>query len=1119
MANFDFLKTKTEYRAFADAAIAAEQVYKTSPAMCAVGCRKSLELAVKWVYAADNIEMPYRDNLQSLIHEPSFKEALPYDTWKKFPFLIKLGNLSVHTNHSVTASNAIMALRVLFEFIEWIDYCYGADYKERRFDEKQIPTEKVVLDEKKIKEQDCLLQENEKEKQRLYAKIRELSAQLTAEKEKNQQNRTFMPDDPTEYETRKNYIDINLGFVGWVLSGPSKNVWEEYPVENMGGVSGKNGFVDYVLFGKDGRPLAIVEAKRWSKDPNVGKYQAKLYADCLEQNFQVRPMIFLTNGYETYFWDDVGSTPRNVSNVFSEEDLERLMNRRTESHRDLHTIPIDDAITDRVYQKEAIRAVCSEIQRGVRKHLLVMATGTGKTRTVASLVDVLSKGNYVTNVLFLADRTALVTQAKDSFKNYLPRMSLCNLCSNKKEKDARIVFSTYPTILNAIDDTKRPEDVREFTPAHFDLIVIDESHRSIFRKYREIFDYFDAVLVGLTATPKMDVDRNTYEFFELDDNIPTYAYGYQEAVDEGYLVPYYNYEVYTKFLTEGITYDDLSPEDKKRFEDDFVEDDGVVPDFISEVLLNKTVYNIETIDNVLQEVMEKGIRINGGDMLGKTIIFAQNQRHAQLIVERFDKLYPEYHGNFAARVVCTDSYVQSIIDKFKQKDSGLQIAVSVDMLDTGIDVPECVNLVFFKKVRSKTKFWQMIGRGTRLCPTLECNDFRRGEYVGKKYFLIFDYCSNFAYFREHENDAGNGNIRTLSENIFIKRITLAADLQDSEFAADTYQALRNELVQTCRKQIQALNTNLSTVRLHLRYIDTYRKDDALTYISDTAKAELEREIAPLVQMKERDEMAKRFDNFMYGLMIAFAEKKKEYESARRQLCQIASQLEKQISIVMVKAQLSLIKSINTETFWMNADLCTFEHVRCSLRSLMQFLDGPGPKPVVYTMLTDPVIATKLGEPVTPYAFKDYKEKVNRYVNEHKDDVVIQRLIHNIPLTVKDYQELERIFTEDLGSKQEYEQQYGQLGFGLLVRQIAKMDHDAAEKAFSHLINERSLNEKQINFIRQIINYIEVNGYMDSPQVLLDPPFDRPNNVMEIFDMQEITEISQIIASIKKNAEI
>lgn len=369
--------------------------------------------------------------------------------------------------------------------------------------------------------------------------------------------------------------------------------------------------------------------------------------------------MFTTNGFETYFWDDKTSPQRPVSGIFSKDDLQKMMNRRSE-HKDLMQIPIDDKITDRYYQKEAIRAVCEQIQRGYRKHLLVMATGTGKTRTASSLTDVLSRGKYVTNVLFLADRTALVKQAKDDFKNYLPDMSLCNLCTNKDDRNARIVFSTYPTMLNAIDDTKNKDGIRLFTPAHFDLIIIDESHRSIFKKYRAIFEYFDAIMVGLTATPKTDVDRNTYDFFEMEHGVPTYAYDYETAVYQDHvLVPYYNYEVKTKFLDEGITYDDLFDKDKERYEDDFVED-GQMPEFIPSAAMNKFIFNEVTVDMVLQDLMERGIHVAGGDRIGKTIIFAQNKKHAEFILERFNKLYPniypEKKGIFAQRVICDDAY-------------------------------------------------------------------------------------------------------------------------------------------------------------------------------------------------------------------------------------------------------------------------------------------------------------------------------------------------------------------------------------------------------------------------------------------------------------------------------
>ena len=868
MSNFEFLKSQKQYSLFASAAIEAEKVYGSAPAMCAVGCRKALELAVKWVYAADNtMEMPYRDNLQSLIHEQSFRFAVDYNTWGKLPFIIKLGNLAVHTERSVQAADALNSLRGLFEFIQWVDYCYGSDYVERHFDEALIPTEKVIVDTKKIKEQESLLGEKDAEIEALRKQVEALSAQYTAEKEQHRQERSFEAEDLSEFKTRKIYIDVDMKLMGWKFTGVDADVQEEYPVEGMAGVIGQMGYCDYVLFGKDGRPLAVVEAKRTSKDPNIGRKQAVLYADCLERKFGRRPMMFTTNGFETYFWDDQTSPQRAVSGIFSKDDLQKLMNRRQE-RMDLMTVPISDKITDRYYQKEAIRAVCEQTQLGFRKHLLVMATGTGKTRTASSLTDVLSRGKWITNILFLADRTALVKQAKDDFKNYLPDMSLCNLCSNKDDRAARIVFSTYPTMLNAIDSAKTESGIPMFTPAHFDLIIIDESHRSIFKKYRAIFEYFDALMVGLTATPKTDVDRNTYDFFEMEHGVPTYAYDYETAVyTDHVLMPYYNYEVKTKFLDEGITYDELSDEDKERYEEDFIED-GMMPEFIPSAKLNNFVFNETTVDIVLQDLMERGIHVDGGDRLGKTIIFAQNKRHAEFILERFNKLYPQYNGTFAQRVICDDTYAQTVIDDFKSPEKPPYIAVSVDMMDTGIDVPECVNLVFFKKVRSKAKFWQMIGRGTRLCKELTCQDEIDGEYTDKRRFMIFDYCGNFEYFRTHKEGYEARETKSLSENIFGKRIRLAVALQESAFSEDSYQVWRQSLVSECHGQVCALNDELVSVRLRKQYVEKYKEIQVFSYISEGDKGELIAQLAPIVTLEDTDECAKRFDNFMYGLMIA-----------------------------------------------------------------------------------------------------------------------------------------------------------------------------------------------------------------------------------------------------------
>lgn len=1119
MSNFSFLHGNTQYALFAPAAIEAEKVYTSAPAMCAVGCRKALELAVKWVYSADNtMQMPYKDNLQSLIHEPTFRFAVDYNTWGKLPFIIKLGNLAVHTERSVQASDALASLQGLFEFIQWVDYCYGTDYEERKFDETLIPKEKVVVDTKKIKEQESLLGEKDAEIEALRKQVEQMSEQITAAKEQHQQDRTFVAADLSEFKTRKIYIDVDIKQMGWKFTGVDADVQEEYPVEGMAGVVGQMGYVDYVLFGKDGLPLAVVEAKRSSKDPNIGRKQAVLYADCLERKFGRRPMMFTTNGFETYFWDDRSSPQRKVSGIFSKDDLQKLMNRRTE-RLDLMAIPIDDKITDRYYQKEAIRAVCEQIGLGFRKHLLVMATGTGKTRTASSLTDVLSRGKHVTNVLFLADRTALVKQAKDDFKNYLPDMSLCNLCSNKDDRSARIVFSTYPTMLNAIDDMKAKDGQRMFTPAHFDLIIIDESHRSIFKKYRAIFEYFDAIMVGLTATPKTDVDRNTYDFFEMEHGVPTYAYDYETAVyTDHVLVPYYNYEVKTKFLEEGITYDDLSDEDKERYEDDFIED-GLMPDCIPSAQLNKFVFNETTVDTVLQDLMERGIRVEGGDRLGKTIIFAQNKRHAEFVLERFNKLYPQYCGVFAQRVICDDTYAQTIIDTFKVPDKMPIIAVSVDMMDTGIDVPQCVNLVFFKKVRSKAKFWQMIGRGTRLCKGLTCTDQIDGEYTDKKRFLIFDYCGNFEYFRAHKEGYETKEAKSLTENIFGKQVKLAVMLQESTYAEDEYQEWRSELVGTCYAQVLELNTELIAVKLRMQSVEKFKRPGSFDFINEGDKGELLQQIAPIVRLDDTDEYAKRFDNFMYGLMISAMAQMPSFQYAQRQLRDIGTLLERKISIPQVKAKLMIIKEVNTDAFWEANNILLFEKVRKELRGLMQFLVEIGPvKNPIITRLKDPIIGEQEGVQLEPpYDFEDYRAKVDRYVNENGNALAIYKLTHNIPLSVGDYRELERVLTSELGSKEDYAREFGNTPFGLLVRKIAKLDHDAAMAAFSQFINDQSLSQKQITFVHKIINHIEQNGYMESVTILTKPPFDKPLSFTKLFDRKMQSEIMATINKVKDNA--
>ena len=1118
MSNFDFLNGRQEFSLFAASAVEAEKVFATSSAMCVIGCRKALELAVKWVYTVDNgIQAPYKDNLSALIHEYTFKKQLPPLLFGKIKGIVTFGNMAVHTGKIVPPAFAVQSLKSLFEFIQWVDYSYGSDYQVRTFDAQRIPKTHVSLDMQKILAQESLLGEKDAEIERLRQQLAELADKYTGAKERNRQSRTITMEDLSEFSIRKIYIDAMLLGMDWELEGPDSDVSQEYEVEGMAGVPGQKGYADYVLWGRDGKPLAVVEAKKACKDPNTGRTQAKLYADCLELRFGQRPVMFTTNGFDTFFWDDKGGPQRKVSRIFSKTDLERIIERRT-SRLPLESITISNAITDRYYQQAAIRSVCEEISRGVRKHLLVMATGTGKTRTAASLVDVLSRGHHITNVLFLADRTALVSQAKDDFKTYLPNMSLCNLCANKDDASARIVFSTYPTIMNAIDREKSKDGGMLFSPAHFDLIVIDESHRSIFKKYRAIFEYFDAILLGLTATPKTEVARNTYEFFELENGVPTYVYDYDTAVHQDHvLVPYYNYEVTTKFLSEGITYEELSDEDKERYEDDFTED-GVMPDSIPSQALNDFVFNQKTVDLVLQDLMERGIMVNGGERIGKTIIFAQNKRHAEFILERFNKLYPQYHGTWASRVVCDDSYAQTVIDNFKEAEKTPYIVVSVDMMDTGIDVPACVNLVFFKKVRSKTKFWQMIGRGTRLCPELTCTDLiEREEYTGKKRFLIFDYCGNFEYFRQVKHTTEGEVPISLSENIFRKCVRLVAAFQDASKFDGAYQPWRRELTELCQGRIAGLNTDLFHVQLALKHVEKFKKPEAFICLSELDQQELTEHIAPLVHFDEADAMALRFDNFIYGFILNVLDESPLVKRDMARLVTTARLLEKKSSIPQVAAKLPLLRQISDPELWKDIDICKLEDIRRELRALIRFLDEGSKRKDIITILTDPILDSTAGIPLPEEdPFESYKMKVNRYIEEHKNSLAIYNLTHNISLTRKDYEELERVFTQELGSKEDYVKTFGDTPFGLLIRKIAKLDHEAVLAAFSEFINDQSLNSRQIAFVQKVITHIEQNGYIEDISVLTKAPFDKPAKLLD-FDEIRQRRLLAVIKSVRDNA--
>ena len=430
-----------------------------------------------------------------------------------------------------------------------------------------------------------------------------------------------------------------------------------------------------------------------------------------------------------------------------------------------------------------------------------------------------------------------------------------------------MIFSTYPTMMNAIDEKKNKCGEKLFTPGHFDLIICDEVHRSIYKKYQEIFEYFDGMLLGMTATPKNEIDKNTYGVFDLERGVPTFAYELEKAVEEGYLVNYSTLEYKTKIMEDGIHYHDLSDEEKEAFEQTFEDDDRVQEDIASSAV-NTWLFNADTIDKVLKELMEKGIKVEGGDLLGKTIIFAKNSLHAKAIVERFHKLFPECGGEFIKQIDYSINYCDTLIDDFSTKEKMPQIAVSVDMLDTGIDIPEILNLVFFKKVRSYAKFWQMIGRGTRLCANLF------GEGYDKERFLIFDFCNNFEYFRVNKNGAENGIQETLSEKIYNTKAMICRELQSPAFAKDdAYVDYRVQLVKGLHAAVVELNDDSFRVKRHLRYVELFRCLSNWNRLETVEISDIKEHISPLIKPKKESELARRFDYLIYSIDLGILQSK------------------------------------------------------------------------------------------------------------------------------------------------------------------------------------------------------------------------------------------------------
>ena len=1115
VTNFDYLKNEPKFNSFSDVAISAEKIILMDPEASIINSRRAMEFAIKWMYSVDaELETPYQDNLWNLLDSEDYRQIIGPDLWRRMDYIRRSGNNVAHTNKRLGRDEAMLCLENLFIYLDYLSYCYSDLYEKREFNPELIKERIRKNREQKEQSEATKLElqreiENVAKKELDLQKLREenesLKQELSARRAEKQQTYVPKPMDLSEYKTRKLYIDAMLVEAGWTEGKDWINEVELAGMPNKSEV----GFADYVLYDDAHRPLAVIEAKRTCADVAKGRQQAKLYADIIEKEYGRRPVIFLTNGFDTRIIDNQ-YPERKVAGIYSKRDLEKLFNLKSMKTSLAH-VNVDKNIAGRYYQEAAIKAVCESFDiKNRRKALLVMATGSGKTRTVIALCKVLLEAGWVKNILFLADRNSLVTQAKRNFVNLLPDLSCTNLCEDKQNYNSHCIFSTYQTMMGCIDDIK-DENGKLFTIGHFDLVICDEAHRSIYNKYREIFTYFDAPLIGLTATPKDEIDKNTYSIFELEKGVPTYGYELAQAVKDGYLVDFMSVETKLKFIDQGINYDELTEEEKEEYEDTFEDRDGNVPEKIESSAINTWIFNEDTIRKVLHIVMRDGLKIQYGEKIGKTIIFAKSHKHAEKILEVFNKEYPNLakgtNGQPFAKVIDNQmTYAQSAIDEFSDANKYPQIAISVDMLDTGIDVPEVLNLVFFKKVMSKAKFWQMIGRGTRLCPGLI-----DGEDKSK--FYIFDFCGNFEFFRMGEGRP-TANMMALQGAIFNLEFQIAYKLQDLNYQVDRLKEYRQKLVNTMTGKVRDLNKDNFAVRQHLKYVEIYSSESNYDGLSYEDTLIVKEELAPLILPDGDEATAVRFDALIYGMELA--------QLAGRKYGRLKSDLFKRVkgvasvaNIPQILAQKELIDKILNTDYVDRAGIDDFEHIRENLRDLMKYI--PHGRVSYETDFNDEILDSTWNDAeLENDDLANYKAKAEHYVRQHQDNIAIAKLKSNQPLTQTDIESLEKILWSEVGTKEDYEKEYGQKPLGAFVRSIVGLDMNAAKEAFSEFSS--ILDSRQMYFVNQIIEYIVHNGMLTDLSVLQESPFTDQGSVVDIFtDLSLWTSIRKVIEKINQNA--
>lgn len=1122
--NFEHIQSK--WPELHQLAAFAEEYAISDPQSALVKLRCFAEKVVGYLYKELSLPVLPTSNIFDKLTADDFTSAVPRLITDKLHAIRKSGNQAAHEG-KVDQQQAIWILKESYFVASYLFMAYAngtqQECPEFKAPEQTQPTNQSDAQfAKKNKQLTQQLAENQarlkhaldeleaaelaqKQAQQQAAKLKQTidAEKLTQVKTRNEQivNSSF---NFNEHETRKRIIDLDLRNAGWNVAlgdESTEDVGKEVKVTDQPTTTGV-GYVDYVLWDDDGKPLAVIEAKRTRENIEKGRQQATLYANALEKQYGQRPVIFYSNGWDIKILDDAqGYNSRGLYGYYSKDSLQYLIKQRT-LKKDLNKTPIDTAVAGRLYQMETITRVCERFSDKHRKALIVQATGTGKTRVSIALAKRLLDAGWAKRVLFLCDRKELRKQAGNAFSEHTKEpVHIVGKSAKNTAASARVFIATYPGMLRIMNT---------YDVGHFDLIVADESHRSIYNIYGDIFKYFDALEVGLTATPVEMVSRSTCDLFGCDYKMPTANYPLEDAIEQGNLVPYKIVSYTTQFLREGIKKDNLTDEQIAQLEEQGIDPNEL--DFDAKQI-DEAIKNKDTNRLILRNLMEKGLRDKDGQLPGKTIIFARNIAHAELLAQLFSELYPQHGANFCRVIHSKYERAEELIDDFKSSDeNSMRIAVSVDMLDTGIDVPECVNLVFAKPIKSKVKFWQMIGRGTRLCENL----YGPGKH--KTHFLIFDHWANFEYFDENPEEEDVKQAKSLLQKLFEARVTLAQTAL-KKANMDVF----DQTIKLIHDDICLLPMESISVRDNWQVVETYKDLKRLNQFAPQTVSDLLEKVAPLMQWRNimGQSEAYKFDSELTTIQTLLLTDASQIDLAKQSIMNKVESLQMHLNEVRSKAP--AIADIQTEQYWQYLTHAALEQSRINLRSIIHLRNKSVKPPTSDFVLDIKEDTNQIKEAdrltkIVSIDYQIYRQEVEKTLTPlFETDSVLKKIRNGEPVTEADLAQLSSLVhtqnpSVDLNTLKEFFPE-STASLDKILRTIVGMDKNAIEQSFTTFVQQihTHVNAKQQRFIGMLKNHLIRHGAIEIAQ-LYDAPFTQIHDMGldGVFSQQQADVIEQFI---------